>query len=184
MTNWYVPVGRGKKFLGNAPAAVDLLLGGWTMSTISYFGSGFYFSPAFSGSDPSNTNTVGGLPDRIANGNLPGDQRTYTRWFDASAFRTPAPGTFGNSSPNALISQGLNVHHLGLSKRFRITERFAATFMSQISDIFNSPHFAVPTTTNNISVPATVGQFTTVVSDFEAEKANGRRIALVLRLEF
>ena len=109
-------------------------------------------TPAFSGSDPSNTNTVGGLPDRIANGNLPGDQRTYTRWFDASAFRAPAPGTFGNSSPNALISQGLNVHHLGLSKRFRITERFAATFMSQISDIFNTPHFAVPTTTNNISV--------------------------------
>jgi hypothetical protein len=182
MSNWRIPVGRGKRVLGNAPAAVDQILGGWTLSTISYFASGFYFSPSFSGSDPSNTNTVGGLPDRIANGNLPGDQRTYTRWFDASAFRAPAPGTFGNSGPNVLESQGLNVHHLGLAKRFRITERFSTTFTGQISDMFNTPHFNTPT--SNISVPATVGQFTGVVSDFEAEKANGRRIAMVLRLEF
>jgi len=182
MSVWRVPMGRGKKLLGTAPAAVDHVLGGWTVSTISYLTSGFYFSPSFSGSDPSNTNTIGGLPDRIGNGNLPDDERSYTRWFDASAFRVPAPGMFGNTSPNVLVSQGFNVHHLGLSKRFRITERFGATFSSQISDIFNTPHFNNPT--SNISVPATVGQFTSVVSDFEAEKANGRRIALVLRLEF
>jgi hypothetical protein len=76
----------------------------------------------------------------------------------------------------------LNVHHLSLAKRFRITERFSTQFMSQISDIFNTPHFNLPT--SNISVPATVGQFTGVVSDFESEKANGRRIALLLRIEF
>lgn len=182
MSNWNVPLGRGKKLLGNAPAVVDQVLGGWTLSTISYLTSGFFFSPSFSGSDPSNTNTVGGLPDRIADGNLSSSERSYTRWFDASAFRVPAAGTFGNSGPNVLLSQGLNVHHLGLAKRFRITERLGATFTCQISDIFNTPHFNNPT--SNISVPATVGRFTGVVSDFEAEKANGRRIAAVLRLEF
>jgi hypothetical protein len=182
MTTWRVPVGRGRKVLGNVPAAVDHLLGGWTLSTISYMTSGFYFSPSFSGSDPSNTNTVGGLPDRIANGNLPGGERSYTRWFDASAFRVPAPGAFGNSGPNVLVGQGINVHHLGLAKRFRITERIATTFTGQISDLFNTPHFTLPT--SNVSVPATVSRFTGVVSDFEAEKANGRRIALVLRIEF
>jgi len=46
----------------------------------------------------------------------------------------------------------------------------------------NTPHFNDPTT--NISVPATVGRFTSIVSDFGPEKANGRRIALQLRLEF
>lgn len=182
MANWRMPAGRGKKWLGNAPAIVDHVLGGWTLSTISYFTSGFFFSPGFSGSDPSNTNTVGGLPDRIANGNLPSGDRSYTRWFDASAFRVPAPGTFGNSNPNVLVGQGMNVHHFAASKRFRITERFSSTLTSQISDIFNKPHFTTPT--SNISVPATVGRFTNVVSDFEAEKANGRRIALMLRVEF
>jgi hypothetical protein len=182
MTTWRVPMGRGTGFLGNAPAAVDRVLGGWTLSTISYLSSGFFFSPSFSGSDPSNTNTVGGLPDRIGNGNLPSGERSYTRWFDATAFRVPAAGGFGNSGPNVLVSQGLNVHHLGLAKQFRITERVSTTFTGQISDIFNTPHFNNPT--SNVSVPATVGQFTGVVSDFEAEKANGRRIALVLRIQF
>jgi hypothetical protein len=182
MSTWRVPMGRGKRVLGNAHPVLDGMLGGWTVSTISYLSSGFYFSPSFSGSDPSNTNTVGGLPDRIADGNLPGSERSYTRWFDASAFRVPAAGTFGNSAPNVLQSQGFNVHHLGLAKQFRITERVTTTFTGQISDIFNSPHFTNPT--SNISVPATVGRFTGVVSDFEAEKANGRRIALVLRIQF
>jgi len=181
-SNWRVPVGRGKKLLNSAPAVVDHVLGGWQVGTMSYFTSGFYFSPSFSGSDPSNTNSVGGLPDRIGNGNLPSGERDFKRWFDASAFRVPQPGTFGNSGVNVLVSQGLNVHHFTASKRFRITERFSTTFISQISDIFNTPHFNNPT--SNISVPATVGQFTGVVSDFEAEKANGRRLAFLLRLEF
>ncbi len=181
-STWRLPVGRGKKLLGGAPAVVDHILGGWIVNTMSYFGSGFFFSPSFSGSDPSNTNTVGGMPDRIANGNLPSGERDYKRWFDASAFRVPQPGTFGNSGANVLVGQGLNVHHFATSKRFRVTERLSTTFTSQISDIFNTPHFNLPT--SNISVPATVGQFTGVVSDFEAEKANGRRIAFLLRVEF
>jgi len=182
MTNLRVPLGRGKMLLGNMPAALDQVLGGWNLNTISYFTSGFYFSPSFSGSDPSNTNTVGGLPDRIGNGNLSSSEQRYNRWFDPAAFRVPAPGAFGNSGTNVLVSQGFNVHHLGLSKRFRVTERVSTTFTGQISDIFNTPHFNNPT--SNISVPATVAQFTSVVSDFEAEKANGRRIALLLRVEF
>jgi hypothetical protein len=59
-TQWAMLFGRGKRFLASAPGAVDRVLGGWTLQTISYFATGTYFSPAFSGSDPSNTNTVGG----------------------------------------------------------------------------------------------------------------------------
>jgi hypothetical protein len=182
MTTWHMPFGRGRRFLSGAPAAVDHVLGGWTLSTISYLTSGFFFSPSFSGSDPSNTNTVGGLPDRIADGNLSSGQRSYTNWFDASAFRVPEPGRFGNSGANVLVGQGINAHHLGLAKRFRITERISTTFTSMISDIFNTPHFNEPS--GNISVPATVGRFTSIVSDFNSEKHNGRRIALMLRVQF
>jgi hypothetical protein len=181
-STWRMPFGRGRRFLGTAPAVVDHVLGGWTAGTISYLASGFYFSPSFSGSDPSNTNTVGGLPDRIADGNLPSGQRSYTRWFDASAFAVPAPGRFGNSGANILEGQGINAHHLSLAKQFRITERLSTTFTGLFSDIFNTPHFNEPS--GNISVPATVGRFTSVVSDFGAEKHNGRRIALMLRIQF
>ncbi len=181
-TTWRMPFGRGRKFLSSAPAVVDNVLGGWTLSSISYLTSGFFFSPSFSGSDPSNTNTVGGLPDRIADGNLSGGQQSYTRWFDASAFRVPQPGAFGNSGANVLVGQGINTHHLGLAKHFRITERISTTLTGMFSDIFNTPHFNEPS--GNISVPATVGRFTGIVSDFNAEKHNGRRIAVMLRIQF
>jgi hypothetical protein len=181
-STWRMPFGRGRKFLGTAPAVVDHMLGGWTAGTISYLASGFYFSPSFSGSDPSNTNTVGGMPDRIGDGNLPSDQRSYDRWFDASAFKVPEPGRFGNAGANILEGQGISAHHLTLAKQFRITERLTTTFTGLFSDIFNTPHFNEPS--GNISVPATVGRFTSVVSDFGAEKHNGRRIALMLRVQF
>ena len=73
--------------------------------------TGQFFTPSFSGSDPSNTNTVGGLPDRIANGNLPAGQRTLEHWFDASAFVVPRPGHYGNASPYSLVGPGLYVHN-------------------------------------------------------------------------
>ena len=181
-TTWRMPVGRGRKHLINIPRAADFLVGGWTVGTISYMASGFFYSPSYSGSDPSNTNTIGGLPDRIADGNLGSGDRNYSRWFDASAFKVPEPGRFGNSGANILVGQPIYAHHVSLAKRFPITERFSATFTSMISDIFNTPHFNEPTA--NISVPATVGRFTSIVSDFNPEKHNGRRIALQLRLEF
>jgi hypothetical protein len=80
------------------------------------------------------------------------------------------------------VGQGINAHHLGIAKRFRLTERLSTTFTAQISDLFNTPHFNEPS--GNISVPATVGRFTSIVSDFGAEKHNGRRISLVLRVDF
>jgi hypothetical protein len=181
-STWHIPVGRGRRYLSGAPFVVDRLLGGWTMSTTSYLTSGFFFSPAFSGSDPSNTNTVGGLPDRMGDGNLPAGKRSYTAWFDPTAFRVPQPGTFGNSGANILEGQGINAHHLSLAKRFRITERVSTTFTSMISDIFNTPHFVEPS--GNISVPATVGRFTSIVTDYGPEKHNGRRMAMMLRVEF
>src|SRR5262249_42772901 len=99
---WNLPVGKGKAFLGNANHTTNLLLGGWMVSLQSLFQTGLNFSPSYSGSDPSNTNTVGGLPNRIANGNLPADQRDVNRWFDSSAFTAPLPGQFGNSGINIL----------------------------------------------------------------------------------
>ncbi|MGH9160316.1 MAG: TonB-dependent receptor, partial [Vicinamibacteraceae bacterium] len=74
-----LPWGRGQPFLGNAPAVVDYILGGWRVQTISYLASGKHFSPQFSGFDPSGTNTSGGLPDRVCDGNLPGSERTIDR---------------------------------------------------------------------------------------------------------
>jgi hypothetical protein len=195
-TVWELPVGKGRRFLSNAPALVNGLIGGWNFQTISYFGTGQYFSPAFSTIDSSNTNTQGGLPDRIADGNKSGDQRTETQWFDPSAFKIPGcpdskpvcsaserqnVGRFGDSGINILEGQGLNVHHLSVAKTFPFTERWKMTLTGEISNLFNHPHFNNPN--NNIS-NANPGQFTSIIPNYNPEKQSYRQVAVKLRIEF
>jgi hypothetical protein len=176
-----IPVGRGRRYLSAAPAAVDHALGGWRLTTISHFSSGQFFSPAFSGSDPSNTNTVGGLPDRICDGNLPRGQRTIGRWFDPGCFAVPPGGRFGNSGVNILKRPGYNLHHLAVTKEFRLSERFKLVYIASVANVFNHPHFAPPR--NNISV-AGAGQITSVLygADRAIDGTTAREIGMTLRL--
>lgn len=152
---WQIPVGRGQKFLSNTPAVVDRLLGGWQLYYIAYFESGRFFTPSFSGSDPSHTNTSGGLPDRICDGNLPSGQRSVTHWFDASCFVVPPPGRFGNSGVNILQGPGNDLQNLSIAKTFRLTERLNFTFTASAQDFLNHPNFGLPAA--NISSPGTAG---------------------------
>jgi outer membrane receptor protein involved in Fe transport len=174
---WQIPVGHGRRFMANAPVIVDHLLGGWELYWIAYMESGSYFSPSFSGSDPSNTNTVGGLPDRIANGNLDPDNRTINRWFDASAFVVPPAGRFGNSGANVLEGPGRHEHDATILKRFRITERLAFSYAMAITNLFNHPNFNNPA--SNISVPGSVG----IINSTKSYAPN-RQMVMRLRLDF
>lgn len=178
-----LPFGRGRRFMNSAPGIVNAAFGGWQVQTISYFQSGQYFTPTYTGSDPSNTNTFGGLPDRIADGNLPRDQRTPQRWFDASAFAVPPPGRFGNSGVNILQGPGLNIHHVAVIKEFRPVERLRVALQGNIADAFNTPSYAFPA--NNISIPGQVARVTGPQGGGSSrEKANQREITLRLRVEF
>lgn len=178
---WNLPVGRGKALLGNSHRFVDLLAGGWLVSLQSLFQTGLFFSPSYSGSDPSNTNTVGGLPDRLANGNFDPDNRTLNRWFDTSAFAPPPPGRYGNSGVNVLEGPGRNVHHLSVAKTFKITERFNFNLMGAATNLFNHPHFLFPN--SNISVPSG-GVITSAYTYFGADKAAARRVEIRGRINW
>ncbi|HUS07476.1 MAG TPA: carboxypeptidase regulatory-like domain-containing protein [Bryobacteraceae bacterium] len=176
-----LPWGHGRRYLANAPAPVEQIVGGWSLYTVSYFATGGYFSPAFSGSDPSRTNTFGGLPDRVANGNFPRGERTVERWFDPSAFVIPPAGRYGNSGVNILQGPGIHVHHLSLAKRFQVGEQLGVTFTAGASNLFNHPHFSNPR--NNISTPDT-GRLFAGIADYEQEKHAARRLQMKLRIEF
>jgi len=180
-TTWALPVGKGRRFLSTAPGVVDRVLGGWNLQTISTFASGGYFSPGFSGTNPSNTNTSGGLPDRIADGNLPSGVRNDNRWFDATAFAVPQAGHFGNSGGNVLVGQGISVHHLSIAKTFAIFERLRMTMTGQISNLFNHPHFNNPNTTINNPNP---GLFTSEIPQYNPERQGARQIGMKIRIEW
>lgn len=178
---WALPVGKGRRFMANAPGPVEQILGGWGIQAVSTFATGGYFSPSFSGSDPSNTNTSGGLPDRVANGNKDSGSRTRLQWFDPLAFTVPTNGHFGNSGANILLGNGINVTHLSVAKAFPVTERFKVTLTGAFSNLFNHPHFNNPLT--NIST-ADPGKFTSTVANYNPEKQSYRQVDVKIRLEW
>jgi len=174
---WEMPLGKGRRYLSNANPVVNGILGGWQLYWIGYMETGHYFSPSYSGSDRSNTNTVGGLPDRLCNGNLPSDQRRIDRWFDAACFAPPPAGRLGNSGPFVLQGPGYNNQNVSVAKTFGLTERLRFTFTASASDALNHPNFYFPAA--NISVPGSVGRISSMV-----DGAASRQIELRGRLQF
>ncbi len=152
---WELPVGRGKRFLGNSPASV--VLGGWQLSGSYIAQTGEYLTPSFAGIDPSNTQTVGGIPDRIGNGNLPSGQRTIDRWFDVSAFAPPPAnsGRFGTSGRGILIGPGRQISSAAMFKSFPVREKMFFRVQISFTNLFNKANFDVPAL--NISAPNNVG---------------------------
>lgn len=201
-TTWELPFGKGKNFLNQMPRVVDAVLGGWQIQTISTFGSGTYFTPYFckGGVDVAGTNTTCGRPDLIGDPKLSGDQKTIDNWFNTDAFAIPGcpsfdpmcktkaglnawirPGRRGNAGANILEGQGLNVHHLSLTKKFRLNERWSFTFTSSISNLFNRAHFYNPDGSINEDGGT---QLYWPMDDFVPEKNGHRVISFKGRLNF
>ncbi len=186
ITNWIweLPVGRNRRFLNRAPALAEHVIGGWELSGIMLFQSGFWFHPVFTGFDPSNTNGTARSgsfrPDRIADGNLSVGERSLTRWFDASAFVAPPrnAGRFGTSAPFILAGPGMKVFSAGLAKRFRIDEHRGIRLMGSFQNLPNHPNYANPA--NNITA-ANVGRITSTLG---TEGAGARTVELSARFEF
>lgn len=167
---WELPVGRGKSVLSD-PGIASAILGGWQLSGSYIAQTGEYLTPSFTGSDPSNTQTVGGIPDRIGDGNLPSDQRTIDRWFDASAFAVPPNGRFGNSGRGILIGPGRQIASAALFKSFPIRERMNFRIQISFTNLFNKANFDIPSL--NISAPNNVGTIRAVQTRDLAGPRNG-----------
>ncbi|MPY88802.1 MAG: hypothetical protein GEU99_12840 [Luteitalea sp.] len=174
-----LPWGRGRPYLADAPSLVNSLIGDWNVVTVSYVQTGQHFSPAFSGSDPSNTNTLGGLPDRICDGNLPRGQRTVEQWFDPSCFVVPPAARFGNAGANILEGPGLNLHHLSLVKRFALQRGITLEYVAGVSNLFNTPQFGFPRGDINAANP---GEITSIRTG--RENSGPRMMEMTLRLRW
>lgn len=171
-TVWALPFGKGQRFLGDSGHAMDSVVGGWSTSVATFLASGLGFSPAFSGSDPSHTNTVGGLPDLVGDPNKVPGGKSYRNWFNTAAFAVPQAGHFGNARPHSLEGQHLYQTHISLTKSVAITDRVHFNFVTQISNIFNHPQFLNPS--GNISV-AGGNQFISQYGTFNSLESGQQR---------
>jgi hypothetical protein len=150
-----LPFGRGKTWL-NRGGFLNAVAGGWQLASLVTLRSGIPFTVVTSGGI---TNAGGAdRPNRIANGTLPGDQRTIDHWFDTSAFVVQPQYTYGNSGRNILFGPGLRNLDLSLSKSFPITESKRLQFRAESFNFTNTPAFGQPGATLN---GLGVGQITT-----------------------
>jgi hypothetical protein len=182
---WTLPVGKGKRVLGNATPFVNFFLGNWTAAAITTFASGQYFTPLFTGPDPANASQgiITGLPDCIGNPNA--GARTIGQWFNPAAFAAPPAnsGRYGTCGVNSLESYPIHVAHMSLSKRFPLGETLGVVFTAQVSNVTNSPQFTFPQ--SNISLPR-AGAFTALsqVPDYWPEHQGARQLDLKIRVQW
>jgi hypothetical protein len=155
-----LPFGRGKMFGKNANRVVNGVIGGWEVSPIVSFHTGWPM-PVYSAQDESGTFGRGARADcngvpSIVNTFIPAVGR---QWFNNTGqFTNPAVGTFGNCSPQlgGLRSPHYSDVDLSLHKDFPITERFRLQFRSDFVNAFNHVQFNAP----NMGLGATMGQIT------------------------
>jgi hypothetical protein len=145
---WQLPVGQGQHFM-NRGGIADALLGGWEVSGIYSFQSGFPFTVG-SSKDWSNSLSINPFPDRTCNGN--NGPQTVAEWFNTSCFTTAplqaalAAGTptFGNEQRNALVGPPLNNLDFALLKNFQLSENYKLQFRAEAYDFLNNPNFSPP----------------------------------------
>jgi hypothetical protein len=184
---WELPFGKNRRFLSSASGAVDAILGGWQVSSLFYYDTGRWFTPTFTGADPSGTGTSGPQrPDRIGDGNLPSSQRSVDRWFDTSAFVPLASnvGRFGNSGRNVIEGPSSTVVHLTLGKKIRSASRTQLQLQVNALNVFNIENFDLNPNSLNISPSnsASAGKILAVRSVIEG--FGPRMINVEARLSF
>ena len=137
-----LPFGQGRRYASRGPIAH--IIGNWNISGIWSMSTGEHFTPTLAGAVSNSAGGGGDRPNRTGDGNLPDDRRTLDRWFDITAFATPAQFTFGNAGRGFLIAPGNFNLDAGIHRNFRITERFGLSYRLEMFNAFNHANFGTP----------------------------------------
>jgi len=155
-----LPFGRGKMIGKNVNGVVNEVIGGWAVSPIVSFRTGWPL-PVYGAEDLSGTFSRGARADCNGTPKLTKTaiQGVGVQWFtNTGQFTQPAAGTFGNCSPQL---DGLRSPHytdvdMSLHKDFPIRERFRLQFRTDFINAFNHVQYNAP----NMSLGSTMGQIT------------------------
>jgi hypothetical protein len=150
-----LPFGSGKPFL-NGSGWTDKVFGGWTLSTIATFQTGFPLTISQStetttgyegaqrpirvlGVDPK---TSGRIQDRL------GGTLSPTVYINRAAYMLAPALSFGNLARNVadIRTPGARIFNASLSKTTAITEGVRLTFRIEANNATNTPRFSGPNT--------------------------------------
>jgi hypothetical protein len=138
-----LPIGRSHKLLGNAPRALDLLVGGWSVNGQAAFIGGFPVALTSTGTPvpgssvlrPNSTGKSAKLDGSV--------ESRLNRYFDISQFTVPAAFTLGNVTrtlPDVRRPSRRN-YDVSLSKTFPVRERLSLLFRAETFNLTNTPYF-------------------------------------------
>jgi hypothetical protein len=133
---YQLPIGRGKKVLGGVGRAADLLLGGWELTGITTFQTGFPYSVY--ANDVGNV--LDAIPQRanyVAGCNIHGSLSGKFQRLNPACFTQPALGVYGDTKRNILRQPGINNWDMGLGKYFSISERVKFALHLDTFNTFN-----------------------------------------------
>ncbi|MBV8894872.1 MAG: hypothetical protein JO051_00050, partial [Acidobacteriaceae bacterium] len=159
--NYDIPFGRGRKFGANVNKFVDMVLGGWNISGITTFYSGFPFRPTIENygtgikpyTGPNDRPNVGTGSPYAANQN----RNQWIVGLASGAYTLPASNTFGNYPINTLYGPIFINQDMSLQKYFAVTERFKLNLRIDTTNTFNHTNLGSP---NADIQSGSVGQIT------------------------
>ena len=154
-----LPFGKGKPLLKDSRWA-DLVVGGWAVSAITVYETGFPL-----GITQNNLNAAIGAASQRPNltpGVSPETSGSLydrlTHYVNPAAFTVVPEYVFGNT-PRTISMRGPGEANwdMTVTKSFPINERVNFTFRAEAEDLFNTPYFSMP---NLVAGSSTFGQIT------------------------
>jgi hypothetical protein len=197
---WDLPVGKGKRWLGNSNSIVTKVLGNWQLSAIQSAETGVPLTFSHNGQLPGNVTNVylpGAMRPDMAPGKtyddiqLEWDRKGPCRhvvacalpWADINAFAVPASFTPGQAGRNIINGPGMFWHQFAMLKAIPVTERIKGTLRVDVTAPFKYPFFSAPSTAVNMRNPQTFGKITTQQGGFSGLGAVTETM-IIFRLEF
>jgi hypothetical protein len=186
--NWIIdmPFGKGRLIGKGSHGAVDALIGGWQLTGLARWTSGFPVGVGNGAQWPTNwelsgfatqiapVTTRGAVKNPDGTVNLFGNSTTAIGIHD-TAFAPDFPGQTGNR--NNLRGDGFAGLDLGLSKRWKFTERHSIQFRWEVFNALNLTRFDVQSMSLSLTSASSFGNYTGLLT-------NPRVMQFALRYEF
>jgi hypothetical protein len=151
---WQIPIGRGRAMGAQMRPALDAVVGGWQVSSITSWRTGLPVDVTLSssGTDPATGLTYtffsrngGGLRPNLTgidpNRNSSTDDRLH--YLDPAAYSVPVVNTPGNAGPTSAWGPGALTTDLSLVKRFTF-DRLTADVRAEAFNLFNRVNYNNP----------------------------------------
>jgi len=185
--NWIIdlPFGKGHLLGRDSHGAVEALIGGWQLTGLARWTSGFPIGVGNGAQWPTNwelsgyatkvaaVRTGGAVKNADGTVNLFGDSATAIA--AQGAFAADFPGQTGNR--NILRGDGFAGLDLGLSKRWKFAERHSLQFRWEVFNALNLTRFDVQSMSLSLTNSSSFGNYTGLLT-------NPRVMQFGLRYEF